>query len=423
MRIARIVPALVSASLSCVLVLGCTNARPAASSRACAASFTGQVGIYRAYDLNALYCRGIDGRGQTIVIVDSFGSPTIRRDIGVFDATFHLPAPPSLRVIAPAGAIPPFNPANSDMAGWARETSLDVEWAHAIAPRASILLVETPVSETEGRHGFPQIVRAEEYVIDHHLGTVISQSFGATEQTFARPDPLAGLRSAYVAAARVGVTVLAGSGDFGATDMESNNSTLYPFRVTSWPASDPLVTGVGGTRLILRSDGSRAANDVVWNYQRANLASGGGLSVFFRRPAYQDLVASVVGTRRGVPDISMVAAGSVVYVSVPGGTPGWVTLSGTSAATALFAGIVALAAQVAGHPLGPINPALYQMSRMHARGLLDVVTGDNTVSGTRDGKRHTVRGFPARAGYDLTTGVGTVGDAALFVPELARLAG
>jgi subtilase family serine protease len=379
--------------------------------------------IYRAYDLSALYCEGIDGRGQTIVIVDSFGSPTIRRDLGVFDARFHLPAPPSLRVIAPVGPIPQFNPASSDMVGWAGESSLDVEWAHAIAPRASIVLVETPVSETEGRQGFPQIVRAEQYVLDHHLGTVISQSFGATEQTFGQPDPLAGLRSAYVAAARAGVTVLAASGDFGSTEQQLNRESLSPFRVTSWPASDPLVTGVGGTRLILRQDGSRAAKDVVWNDQGAKIASGGGLSVFFRRPAYQDFVAGVVGTARGVPDISMVAAGSMVYVSAPGDAPGWLTLSGTSAATALFAGIVALAAQVAGHRLGPINPALYQMSRAHARGLLDVVTGNNTVSFTQGGKRYTVHGFAAHAGSDLASGVGTVGDAALFVPELARFAG
>ena len=82
------------------------------------------------------------------------------------------------------------------MVGWAGETTLDVEWAHTMAPRASILLVETPVSETEGTVGFPQIVTAEKYVIDHNLGGVISQSFSATEQTFPSKAALLKLRGA-----------------------------------------------------------------------------------------------------------------------------------------------------------------------------------------------------------------------------------
>ena len=129
------------------------------------------------------------GKGVTIVIVDSYGSPTIRGDLAVFDRAYHLPAPPSLRIIQPAGKVPGYDPANSDMVGWAGETTLDVEWAHAVAPGANILLVETPVSETEGVHGFPQIVAAEQYVLKHHLGDVISQSFGATEPTFPSAAP------------------------------------------------------------------------------------------------------------------------------------------------------------------------------------------------------------------------------------------
>jgi subtilase family serine protease len=137
--------------------------------------------IRQAYDLAPVYASGVTGRGTTIVIVDSFGSPTIRNDLSVFDRAFGLPAPPRLTIIQPAGTVPGYDPNNSDMVGWAGETTLDVEYAHTIAPGASILLVETPVSETEGVHGFPQIVAAEEYVIRHHLGDVISQSFSATE--------------------------------------------------------------------------------------------------------------------------------------------------------------------------------------------------------------------------------------------------
>ena len=127
--------------------------------------------IQTAYNLQPLYQRGVTGRGQTIVIVDSFGSPTIRNDLEVFDKTFNLPAPPSFKIIQPAGAVPPYDPNNSDMVGWAGETTLDVQYAHTMAPGANILLVETPVSETEGVTGFPQIIEAENYVVNHHLGT------------------------------------------------------------------------------------------------------------------------------------------------------------------------------------------------------------------------------------------------------------
>ena len=161
-----------------------------------------------AYNLAPLAAGGVDGRGQTIIIVDSYGSPTIGRDLAVFDSTFGLPAPPSLAVIQPAGPVPLYH-ANSNREGWAGETTLDVEYAHAMAPAANILLVETPTSENEGTTGFPQIETAEKYVIDHHLGGVISQSFSATERTFPTAQALLALRGAYIDAANKGVTVLA----------------------------------------------------------------------------------------------------------------------------------------------------------------------------------------------------------------------
>src|SRR5580693_5621163 len=146
----------------------------------------GPAQVRRAYGLPALYAKGVTGRGATIVIVDAYGSPTIRNDLTAFDRAYRLPAPPKFQVIHPAGRIPAFDPANSDMVGWAGETTLDVEWAHTVAPGANLLLVETPVSETEGVHGFPQIVQAEQYVLNHHLGDVISQGLRATEDTFTR---------------------------------------------------------------------------------------------------------------------------------------------------------------------------------------------------------------------------------------------
>jgi subtilase family serine protease len=393
--------------------------------------------IQQAYNLPQLYKRNITGRGQTIVIVDSFGSPTVQRDLARFDRATGLPAPPSLRVIQPAGKVPPYKQ-NSDREGWAGETDLDVEYAHTIAPGASILLVETPTSENEGTTGFPQIVAAEKYVISHHLGGVISQSFSATEQTFPSVQSLKDLRGAYLEAARSGVTVLAASGDSGAADVKFNEVTYYLHPVTSWPDSDPLVTGVGGIRLHLSASGHNVEPPTVWNdtYNVATnefvngnagpnpLAGGGGKSVIFTRPGYQNGVRSVVGDSRGVPDISMSAAcnGSVdMYQSFPGQSAGWYPTCGTSEATPEFAGIVALADQVAGHPLGVINPYLYQLSARHAPGIVDVVTGNNTVSFRQGGKLYTVHGFPARPGYDLASGVGTV-NAPDFVQELAAAA-
>jgi subtilase family serine protease len=397
-----------------------------------------------AYHLPALYAKGITGKGVTIMIVDSFGSPTIKADLAKFDRQFGYPAPPKFTVIAPAGKIPRFDPNNSDMTGWAGETTLDVEYAHALAPGANILLVESPVSETEGVTGFPQIVRAEEYALAHYKVGVISQSFSATEETFKNHAQLDPLRAAYQDAARRQVTVLAASGDAGATDYQSDEVNFYPRRVTSWPDSDPLVTAVGGTQL--RPDGA-GYTSVAWNdtydlawtmYAEGSTdpspaASGGGTSAFFARPSYQNGVKAVTGAHRGVPDIAMSAAcdGSVsVYSSYQPGQAGWSLACGTSEATPEFAAIVALADQVAGHPLGLINPALYRLAARHAPGIVDVTSGNNTVTfdrpatGRRPGKQITaekpvtVKGYPARKGYDLVTGVGTV-NAERLVPELA----
>lgn len=365
-----------------------------------------------AYDLGPLLRHGINGKGQTIVIVDSFGSPTITGDLAVFDKQFGLPAPPSLRVIQPAGPVPAFRP-TSPRTGEAGETTLDVESAHVIAPDASILLVETPTLEEEGRSGFPQIVTAEDYVIRHHLGGVISQSFGATEQTFRSEASLRQLRGPYLLAAQPAykVTVLAATGDTGAAGLTYSTHSSFSTPAVEWPASDPLVTAVGGTQLDLTPAGARRRADVAWN------DSGGGRSAVFARPAYQDGVAGIVGKDRGIPDISMdgsCESGMETYSSFGGGRPDWSMVCGTSLATPLFAGIVALADQEAGHPLGLINPVLYRMAAAHDRGIVDVAGGNNTSA--------SVRGFPARRGYDLVSGLGTI-DAAYFVPELAKLAG
>lgn len=363
----------------------------------------------RAYRLNGLYDAGITGRGKTIAIVDSYGSPTIQRDVAAFDRAFHLP-PARVSVIHPAGKPPAFDGKDDTMSGWAFETTLDVEYAHAIAPEAKILLVETPSAETEGSTGLPDMMYSEKYVIDHHLADVITQSFGATENTFTHPaKDIRSLRYAFTAAAKAHVTVLASSGDAGATDSTTGSSN-YPYRVNSWPSSDPLVTSVGGTRLFLAASGARTKPDVVWNDGHG--AGGGGKSQVFGRPAFQNAVKKVTGTRRGTPDISMSAAvkgSALVYLSYPGMDKGFYLVGGTSEASPLFAGIVALADQYAGHDLGDINPALYRLRGAKRAGIVDVTKGNNSFDG--------VKGFPAKRGYDLASGWGTV-DASIFVKQL-----
>jgi subtilase family serine protease len=395
--------------------------------------------VQQAYHLPALYAHGITGRGRTIVIMDPYGSPTIASDLSTFDSQEGLPNPAYLRIIQPVGRVPRYDPNNSLMVGWASETTLDVEWAHAIAPGAGILLVETPGSKAAGGADMTQIVAAENYVIKHHLGAVISQSFDATEQAIGSAADVSSLRSAYLAANAAHITVLAGSGDSGATNLKADQNNYYTYPVIAWPASDPLVTAVGGTRLDLNASGNRNSADTVWNdtYNKtANemvngnagpnpLAVGGGKSIFFGRPGYQNPVAGVTGNHRGVPDISMSASclGTVnVYQGFGGQQPGWYPVCGTSESTPMFAGIVALAAQVAGHPIGLINPALYKLAAEHAPGIVNITSGNNTVTFRQGGKSHTVRGFSARAGFNLATGLGTI-NAADLVPELAHQAG
>lgn len=365
----------------------------------------------QAYDANPLYAHGITGKGRTIAIVDSYGSPTIANDLHVFDQNYGIADPPSLQVITPVGAPPPFDPTDSTQTGWATETTLDVEYAHAMAPEANILLVETPVAETLGVTGFPEMMAAENYVINHHLADVISQSFGATENTFPSTQSLLNLRSAFLNADRHNVTVLASSGDDGATDPSDLNGDLYSMPVNSWPSSDPLVTSIGGTQLHLDAAGNRIAPDQVWNDGYG--ASGGGLSQVFSRPSYQNSVRSVVGNHRGTPDISMSAAvdgAGIIYYSFNPARLGWHLVGGTSEAAPIFAGVVALADQVAKHSLGNIDSALYTLGRLPQTGIVDVTIGDNSFAG--------VTGYPATPGYDLSSGLGTV-DLARFVPALA----
>jgi subtilase family serine protease len=267
-------------------------------------------------------------------------------------------------------------------------------------------------------------------VIKHHLGQVISQSFGATEQTFPSHKSILNLRSAYKKAAKHGVTVLGGSGDEGPTNDLKNGDCCYTHRVDSWPSSDPLVTSVGGIQLFLTQSGKTTAPPQAWN-DTALLgqpaASGGGVSTVFSRPSYQKSVKSIVGKRRGDPDVSMSGAvngGALVYMTFKGLSdfglkPGYTPIGGTSEATPEFAGVVAVADQIAGHGLGQINPRLYKLGDGSKSGITDVMLGNTTVTFELDGKQYTVKGYTADKGYDMATGLGYA-DGAVLCYQLAH---
>src|SRR5438552_7319080 len=231
--------------------------------------FTPQA-MQNAYNIPPLYTQGFTGKGKTIAVIDSFGSSTIANDLNVFSTAFGLPhlcgeagvtcspGMPTFRILQVQGSPPPNPPPPSNGTGqeshnlWALEVSLDVEWAHAIAPEADILLVTTPTAEILGVQGFPQMMNAVQYIVDNHLADVISMSLGAGEGTFAGTASLSNLRRALVDAQANHITVLASSGDGGTSNNlkePTKSPRLIPYPSVEWPASDPLVTAVGGTRL------------------------------------------------------------------------------------------------------------------------------------------------------------------------------
>ena len=377
-----------------------------------------------AYGVASLINAGFIGKGQTIVIIDSFGSPTIATDLHTFDVGYGLPDPPSFQVLSPLGTVP-FNAHNSDMVNWAEETSLDVEWAHALAPGANIVLMTSPVSETEGVQGMPQFLALEQYALNHHLGQIISQSWGATENTLFSPagqQVFASFERFYQSAANQHVTVFAAAGDAGSSNVDANGNT-YPFPTVLFPASSPWVTAVGGTSLIADTSGNYQS-ETVWNNSIG--AGGGGISQEFKEPDYQkhylpSSVQSVLKGQRGIPDIAYDAdpnTGIPVYIGfLPKNKNGYYIFGGTSAGSPQWSGIIADANQLAGHPLGFLNTALYQLGNSSAArsSFHDITVGNNGLNG--------VPGYSATSGWDLASGWGSPQVSALVTNLIKLLKG
>ncbi len=362
-----------------------------------------------AYGVEALTERGYTGKGQTIVDIVSYGSPTLQQDMDVFDRQFGLP-PIKLQVVAPLGTVP-FDPNNKDMGGWAGETELDVQIMHAIAPDANIVVMTSPVDETEGTIGLPQFMQLEQYAVAHHLGQIFSQSYVASEATLSDSASQQFVK-AYTdfyqqITTQQGFTILNGSGDNGATDWANIAATkLSPTRTVNFPADVPWVTAVGGTTL---QHTASNYNETVWS------GSGGGTSKFFSEPDFQrgmpSSVQSLLAGQRGVPDIAADANPDTGMAFYFGG--GWNQVGGTSASTPFWAAIVAIANQMAGHPLGFINPGIYKLAQQKPQDFRDITVGSNSVNnGTVQ-----VQGFQAAPGWDAVTGWGSP-QASQFIPDL-----
>ncbi|WP_043730196.1 S8 family serine peptidase [Kutzneria sp. 744] len=357
------------------------------------AAAAGLPRLANAYNTPTLWNQGVTGAGATVATLVSYGDADIKAVMDAYDQRNGLP-PADISVITPAGAVPGCADSGVDTGtcqGWGGETDLDVAMFHTIAPAAKIVIVATPIAETQGFTGLPEMMAAVDYVARHKLVDVISMSFGTAEDTFPSVDSVKSLDPALERASRAGITLVASSGDYGATNPVLVGDGTFPYRAPSWPGSDPNVTSLGGTVLSTDANGNRTAPDALWP------RSGGGVSKTYARPSWQNSVKSSTGSKfRSFPDITMEG------------------IQGTSESAPLFAGVLALAVQAnGGHSLGQINPALYgKLGPKAAKsGIVDVTSGDNSYG--------VVTGYTAAAGFDTVSGWGTL-DAAKFVPALVK---
>jgi subtilase family serine protease len=371
--------------------------------------------IQTAYNLKPLYRAGLDGTGETIVITDAFGSATIAQDAAAFSAIYGLP-PINLRIVkAPGISNNPFGVAR----GWDGETTLDVEWAHAIAPGANIVLVLATDRAS--------LDEAINYAVVHHLGNTISNSWSSREG-FGNPAQFNRVNRILQMAAAQGIDVNFASGDDG------DESPAVGFVTVDFPASSPFATGIGGTSLALNPDNSIKfqtgwGNNLTRIADRIALGSppvvpplkvlgdpsfdptiflgfqfgaGGGASLTFARPSFQSGL-SVPGTTRLVPDISMFAdpfTGAEIIQTIDGQLSVGV-IGGTSLSTPVFSGVMAIAAQKAGHGLGQAAPLVYNLP---AGAVTDIVAvgSPGNVTGVINGSPISADSLAAPLGNTTT---------------------
>jgi subtilase family serine protease len=380
-----------------------------------------------AYGIWPLLLQGFDGRGETVVMpelaeqqLDPPMVSDIRQDLAGFDQRFGLPA-------ARLEVTTRFAPGASRWLSFYEET-LDVEMVHAIAPSAAIDVVLFSLSATASAGSVISNLTDMVRLGTAH-GDVISMSEGIGENCAAGAD-VSRLHAALRAADLHHVTVIASSGDTGPVGGPCLGQFVTPGavppRAPSLPASDPLVLAVGGTSLTASHQDGGYTRETAWSLPLENrglstLASGGGFSHRFPRPAYQNGVPGIGGAR-GVPDVAADASGHTgMALVISNGSGGYEigAAGGTSAAAPFWAGLIAVADQFAGHDLGFVNPALYCIGRspVYHQAFHDVTTGNSTVMVAPN----AVPGYRAGPGWDPVTGWGTP-SAQAMVPLLAGYA-
>ena len=365
--------------------------------------------IRRAYAIQPLLNQGITGKNHAITIIDAFQDPKIRSELHTFDQLFNL-KDPTLNIIAPFG-LTPFDPKNPDHVAFAGEIALDVEWAHAIAPDAPINLVLANIRDNTLQGELTAVQQTTRFVVQHNIGSVISQSFGISESC-AGKNFIQQEHQTFQQARAQHQTVFASAGDMGAATVQCNGDAQTIARGTNVPSSDPLVSSVGGTTLQLSPAGDYM-NESVWNEsQQGRGASGGGVSSVFPQPAFQQ--KSVQSDHRVVNDLSFDAdpltGVPVVSSEVMPGKTVLIPVGGTSVGAPVSAGLTALFDQQAGKRLGFLNSALYRISRSnaYAQAFHDVQRGNNTFTfQDANGKIATISGFQSNQNWDPPTGVGT----------------
>ena len=341
-----------------------------------------------AYDVKPLWKKGIDGTGTSIATIVSYGDPNIQAVIDSYDAHNGLPKA-NVTIIQPdRRRVLPCRPRRNLRVLGGRDRPRHRDDAHDRTGRAPVR-GGTPVAETEGIHGFPAMMKAIDYLTTHHTVDVISMSLGATEQTFKsfdqieepRPD-VPGPSAAGIPVSPPRVTrVRRGPTTTAGVPRTGSSAGRHQTR-TSPPSAGPCCTSAGGTGRL---------PDTLCPVLRRRL-----LERHTRGRSWQDSVAGITQSKmRAMPDITMEG------------------IEGTSQSAPLFAGILALATQENGKPLGFLNGALYAIGRRNAakNGMVDVTTGNNTFAG--------VTGYTCAKGFDIASGWGTV-DGAVFVPALVN---
>ncbi len=349
------------------------------------------------YRFTGIYKSGDFGQGVNVGIVE-FNEPNRPSDISAYQRCYKTNAKVT---------YVPVDGFHKQGAGEG-EAALDIETVIGAAPRAHIFVYRAP---NTGKAAF-DIYRV---MVTQDKVNVISESFGLCER-FEGGRSARAVTLLYEQAAVQGQTIVASSGDQGSESCfgnEPNNQTAKLLN-TNFPASDPLVLGVGGTRINSSSPTPRPS-ELVWNdgVRTGEGASGGGKSEIFGMPQYQQ---AFLHTRRGVrevPDVSADADPETGYAFHWGGH--WRVIGGTSAAAPLWAGLIALTdAKCSGSPMGWVNPLIYfaaspKVKTVVANDIVKIKGISTNHSNDYTGKNHGQ--YPVKKGYDMTTGVGTpVGD-------------